>query len=116
MSRNKIGCSLPNWEPAVIITGTALFIEPGSDRTVIQQLKQFPEVTFHVQSESGTELVVNLEAEDLEGLESLCSNLKRVISEIVDITHIYINFEEEIEKIECGTIEKSRLSRTRLDQ
>jgi hypothetical protein len=83
----------------MVITGSALFIEPGSDTRVIEQLQEHPQTTFHVKSESGTELVVNLEAEDHNELENLCDELKRQIPEIVEIAHLYVNFEEEVEKL-----------------
>lgn len=83
----------------MVITGSALFIEPGSYETVLERLKEFPEVTYRVASDSLTELVVNLEAESQDALEDLCDRLKEEIPEIVDITHLYVNFEEEVEKI-----------------
>ena len=84
----------------MVITGSAILIRPGSADAVLEQLKKFPSVTFHVQSESGTELIVNLEAEGLMELENLCRELKDLMPDIIDITHIYVNFEEEIEKPE----------------
>jgi nitrate reductase NapAB chaperone NapD len=83
----------------MVITGSALFIEPASYESVLKQLKEFPEVTFQVVSDSMTELVVNLEAESQGELEDLCDRLKSQIAEILDITHMYINFEDEVEKI-----------------
>ena len=73
-------------------------IEPGSDEEVLRALEGFRQVTFQVKNESGTELVVNFEADDLEALEGICERLKGEIPQIVDITHIYVNFEEEVEK------------------
>ena len=93
----------------MVITGSALLINPGSDEAVLEKLKDFPQVTFHVKSESSTELVVNLEADDHGALDQLCDSLRRAIPEIVDIAHIYVNFEEEIEKIESGKIDKELL-------
>jgi nitrate reductase NapAB chaperone NapD len=93
----------------MVITGSALIIERGSDATVLERLKKFPEVTFHVKSESGTELVVNLEAEDHDSLERLCSKLKESIPEIIEIAHVYMNFEEEIEKIKSVKIDNATL-------
>ncbi len=86
----------------MLITGSALFVEPGSDEEVQERIKGYPEVTFQVRSESGTELVVNLEVEDHRALENLCMELKEKIPQIVEITHIYVNFEEAIEKIPGG--------------
>jgi len=83
----------------MVITGSAIYVQPGSGSTVLERLKEFPEVTFHVMSESGAEMVVNLEAEDHRALEVLCARLKEQIEEIVDITHVYVNFEDEIAKI-----------------
>jgi hypothetical protein len=83
----------------MVITGSALFIKPGSYETVLERLKEFPEVTFQVASESRTELVVNLEEENQGALEALCDWLKEAIPQIVDINHLYVNFEEEVEKM-----------------
>jgi nitrate reductase NapAB chaperone NapD len=100
----------------MVITGSALLIEPGSDALVLERLNQFPDVTFHVKSDSGTELVVNLEAEDHESLERLCSHLKEAIPEIIDIAHVYVNFEDEIEKIKSGKIDKRSLVKPKLEE
>ncbi|MBI4965405.1 MAG: chaperone NapD [Desulfomonile tiedjei] len=100
----------------MVITGSALLIKPGSHETVLERLKDFPEVTFHVKSQSGLELVVNLEAEDHEALEQLCYRLRESIPEIVDIAHVYVNFEEEIEKIESGKIDKTMLRKPKFDR
>jgi nitrate reductase NapAB chaperone NapD len=83
----------------MVITGSAILVEKGSRQRVLERLEDFPEVTFHVASESGTELVVNFEAEDHDALERLCDRLKDEIPQIVDITHLYVNFEEEVEKM-----------------
>lgn len=86
----------------MVITGSAILIEPGSDDEVLRALEGFPEVTFQVKSEAGTELVVNFEADDNEALEGICEKLKDRIPQIIDITHIYVNFEEEVEKALSG--------------
>jgi hypothetical protein len=83
----------------MVITGSALFIKPGSYEEVLERLKEFPEVTFQVASESRTELVVNLEEENQGALEALCDRLKEAIPQIVDINHLYVNFEDEVEKM-----------------
>ena len=93
----------------MVITGSALLIKPGCTEKVLTRLKDFPEVTFQVKSDSGVELVVNFEAEDHDALERLCKDLQESIPEIVDIAHVYVNFEEEIEKIESGKYDKNKL-------
>ena len=60
----------------MLITGSVILIEPAPIEKVLQALEGFPEVTFQVKSESGTELVVNFEAEDHEALEGICERLK----------------------------------------
>lgn len=95
----------------MVITGSAIFVQPGSDRLVVERLKHYPHLTFQAKSDAGTELVVNLEAEDLDELENLSCQIKNEISEIVDIAHIYVNFEEEIEKIQAGERDKRRLTK-----
>lgn len=92
----------------MVITGSALFVQAGSGKRVIERLKLYEGVTFHVSSDSETELVVNLEAEDIDELEKLCGQLKKNIREIVDITHIYVNFEEEVQKAEPGGAEEEQ--------
>ncbi|AFM26765.1 chaperone NapD [Desulfomonile tiedjei] len=87
----------------MVITGSALFIEPGSYESVLKQLEEFPQVTVQAVSDLRTELVVNLEAESQGELEDLCDRLKSQIVEILDITHMYINFEDEVEKIVSGS-------------
>lgn len=83
----------------MIITGSALFIEPHSSEVVLDKIGRFPAVTFQAMSESGKEVIVNFEAEDHEALQSICRELKTEIPEIVEIAHIYVNFEEEVEKL-----------------
>ena len=83
----------------MIITGSAIMVRPGTSNLVEQKLRAFPEVTFHGKSASGTELVVNFECEDQDELGVLCFNIRDSVPEIIDIGHIYINFEEEIEKM-----------------
>jgi nitrate reductase NapAB chaperone NapD len=100
----------------MIITGSALFVEPGTSDLVQERLAGFPEVTFHVQSASGTELVITIEAENHEVLEQLCQDLKARIPEIVEVVHLYVNFEEEIEKIQSGQIDKSTLRKPRFEE
>jgi nitrate reductase NapAB chaperone NapD len=99
----------------VVISGTALFIQPGSSASVIARLHDFPAVTFHVQSEAGTELVVTVEAHDFNALERICDDLKQGIPQIVDIAHVYVNFEDEVEKIQSGMEPSSSVSKRDFD-
>ncbi|MBM4328235.1 MAG: hypothetical protein FJ118_13855 [Deltaproteobacteria bacterium] len=81
----------------MVITGSVLFIEPGSEKPVLEALARFPEVTFQARSHSGSQLVVNLEAEDHHALDLLCARLAESIPQIVDITHLQVHFEDEID-------------------
>jgi hypothetical protein len=81
----------------MIITGSAIFIK-SPDAELIRCIRKFPGVTFQAQSDAGDEIVVNFEAENHADLEILCADLKRQFPDIIDITHIYINFEEDAEK------------------
>lgn len=83
----------------MIITGSAIMVRTGTDKVVQQKLESFPQVTLHCASNSGTDLVVTFECDDQEALEGLCTAIRNSIPEIVDIGHIYINFEDEIEKM-----------------
>ncbi len=85
----------------MIITGSALFVESGTWETVVERLKEFREVTYQARSESGAELIVNFETDDQAALEALCDRLKEAIPQVVEIAHVYVNFEEEIEKMEA---------------
>ena len=105
----------PNQVAKMIIKGSALLIQPGSEEAVLTRLKDFPAVTFHVKSESGAELVVNLEAPDTGALDDLCDELKRRIPEIVDIAHLYVNFEDEIIKLVSGNMDASSLQNPDFD-
>ena len=93
----------------MIVTGSALFTDAGMWEAVVNRLNEFPEVTYQARSDSGTELIVNFEADDHAALEALCDRLKQAIPQIVEIAHMYINFEEEIEKIEAGEMPRSSL-------
>ncbi len=83
----------------MIITGSALFVEPDKSEKVKQGLAGFPEITFHCESQSSLEMVVTIEAEGTRDLDRICSELKSRMPEIVDIAHLYVNFEDEVERI-----------------
>lgn len=87
----------------MVITGSVIMVMPGSDVVVEEKLRSFPQVTCHAKSNSGMDIIVNVEADNHHELESLCQKIKDDIPEIIDIGHVYINFEEEIQKIESGT-------------
>jgi hypothetical protein len=93
----------------MIVTGSALFIRPGSYEAVRESLGAFPEVTFYAASESHTELVVTIEAQDHSDLDRLCQDMQEKIPEIVEVAHLSINFEEEIEKIQRGQFDRASL-------
>jgi hypothetical protein len=99
----------------MVITGSILLIDQGSDDEVLKGLIDFTEVTYHVQSPEGTELVVNLEAEDQGALEELCFRLKAEIPHIVEVAHVYVNFEDEIEKIKACEAESETLFKPDFD-
>ncbi|MGC8659833.1 MAG: chaperone NapD [Desulfomonilaceae bacterium] len=87
----------------MIITGSVIMVTPGTCESVKGKLLAFPQVTFQGQSDSGIDMIVNIETDNHNELEGLCQRIKGAIPEIVDIGHIYINFEDEIEKIQTGT-------------
>lgn len=80
-------------------------VRSGTDLDVQRKLKAFPQVTFHGKSDSGMDLIVNLEADSHDELEKLCQQIKDSIPQIIDIGHICINFEDEIEKIQSATLQ-----------
>ncbi len=83
----------------MIISGAALFVLPGSFETVLAGLHRYPEVTFHARSEAGDEIVVTIEADNTHHLEFLCASIKEGIPEVVDISHVYMNMEDEVEEM-----------------
>ena len=83
----------------MVITGSAIFVNPQDSGLVTRKLSEFNQITFQVASESGSELIVNFEAENQDELDEFCRYLRAEIPEIIDIGHIYINFEEEIEQL-----------------
>lgn len=93
----------------MIITGSALFIKSESYEDVLKGLKGFPEVTFYAASDSRTELVITIEAQDHHDLERLCRQLQEHVAGIVEVAHMSVNFEEEIEKIQSGRFERESL-------
>jgi nitrate reductase NapAB chaperone NapD len=83
----------------MVITGSAIFIMPGTFDDVKKALEAFHEITYQAKSDSGTEIVVNMEVENPTELDRLCAKLKATIPHVVDITHIYMNVEEEVHKL-----------------
>lgn len=81
----------------MIITGSAIFVSPKDSEQVLQRLQEFSQITFQVASDNRSELIVNFEAKNQDELERFCENLRTDIPEIIDIGHIYINFEDEID-------------------
>jgi nitrate reductase NapAB chaperone NapD len=80
----------------VIITGSVIYVRPEDSAAVLRKLAEYPQITFHVGSDDGSELIVNFEAPTQDDLEPFCSMLKTEIPEIIDIGHVYINFEDEV--------------------
>jgi nitrate reductase NapAB chaperone NapD len=83
----------------MVITGSVILVQPASHAVVEEALKNFSFVTYHTKSEEGTDLVVNFEAESAGDLERLVNEVKAAIPEIVEINHIYVNFEDETEEM-----------------
>lgn len=81
----------------MVITGSAIFVNPRDSSHVLDRLREFPEITFHVCSNCGSELIVNFEVKDQSELDRFCSDLRTRVPEIIDIGHVYINFEEEVD-------------------
>lgn len=98
----------------MVITGSALLIKSGSLEIVLDKLKKFPGVTFYASSDTATELVVTLEAEDHQALDQLCTDLTGNIPEILNITHVYVNFEEEVEKAQTGRVDKKMFPKPKI--
>ncbi len=83
----------------MIITGSVIYVRPEDSAPVIRKLADYPQITFHVSSDDGSELIVNFEAPTQEELQPFCSMLKTQIPEIIDIGHVYINFEDEVDSL-----------------
>jgi len=83
----------------LVITGSAIFVNPRDSAHVQKRLREFPEITFHVCSKCGSELIVNFEVENQSELEGFCLGLRTRVPEIIDIGHLCINFEEEVDSL-----------------
>ncbi len=83
----------------MIITGSVIYVRPEDSASVVRRLADYPQITFHVGSDDGAELIVNFEVPTQADLRPFCSMLKTQIPEIVDIGHVYINFEDEVDSL-----------------
>jgi nitrate reductase NapAB chaperone NapD len=83
----------------MIITGSVIFIRPGTYENVVKRIAKYSEITLQAQSDIGTEIVVNFEADNLDDLERLCLRIRNELSEILDISHVYMNMEDEVEHL-----------------
>jgi nitrate reductase NapAB chaperone NapD len=109
----------------MIFTGSLLTYKSESANDVVYFLKQFSEIEIYAISEEKNGIIVVIEAKTEEELEELCSTLLKN-ENIIDIAHHYLNFEEEVEKIEKGEYvnlslkgfskSEQRRSRNKLDE
>lgn len=81
----------------MVITGSVIYVRPQDSDLVVRKFADYPQITFYVGSDDGSELIVNFEVESQEELEPFCKMLKMQIPQIVDIGHVYINFEDEVD-------------------
>lgn len=85
----------------MIFTGSLITYRSEYADEVTYFLKQFPEIDVYGISEEKNGIIVVIEASTQEELEELCNKLIQN-ENIIDIAHHYLNFEEEVEKIEKG--------------
>lgn len=83
----------------MVITGSVIYVRPQDSDPVVRKLAEYPQITFHVGSDDGSELIVNFEVQSQLELEPFCRMLKTEVPEIVDIAHVYINFEDEVDSL-----------------
>lgn len=83
----------------MVITGSVIYVRPQDSDLVVRKLADYQQITFHVGSDDGSELIVNFEVESQDKLEPFCTMLKIQIPEIIDIGHVYINFEDEVDSL-----------------
>jgi|GEM_PF-2295770 len=89
----------------LVITGSVIYVRPQDSDPVVRKLTDYPQITFHVGSDDGSELIVNFEVPSQDELEPFCQMLKTQIPEIVDIGHVYINFEDDVDSL-AGCVER----------
>ncbi len=81
----------------MVITGSVIYVSPQNSDYVVSKLGDYPQITFHVGSDDGSELIVNFELSSQAEIEPFCNMLKAHIPEIIDIGHVYVNFEDEVD-------------------
>ncbi|MEF3255575.1 MAG: chaperone NapD [Deferribacterales bacterium] len=87
----------------MIFTGSLVTYITGRLDDAINYLKKFQQLEIHTVSEDKCGIVVTLEAENEDQLEDICQRIKNHDA-IIDISHHYFNFEEEVDKIRKGEI------------
>lgn len=85
----------------MLYTGSVITFEEGKKDAVLDLLKTCPQIEIHILSEDGSNAVVSIETEDSKTLENLSDMLKQEDS-VKDISHHYMYFGEETEKLLNG--------------
>jgi len=85
----------------MIFTGSLVTFKGKSAEEIANFLKQFPQIEIFGVAEEKNGIIVVIEAHTQDEIEELCNRLLQN-ENIIDIAHHYLNFEEEVEKIEKG--------------
>lgn len=85
----------------MILTGSVITCIKGSLLEVVDFLKSFEQIDVHTFDEEKSVVVVTIEEESDSTLDELCKKLQEHPS-IIQVSHHYFNFEDEIDKINKG--------------
>ncbi|MGC8767705.1 chaperone NapD [Calditerrivibrio sp.] len=85
----------------MILVGSVVTCLKDSTNSVAEVLKDYPNIDIHAIDEKKSNILITIEEESDFKLEELCKKLQEHPF-IVQISHHYFNFEEEVDKIEKG--------------
>lgn len=85
----------------MILTGSLINFIKGSLHDVLDFLRSYPQIDIHTYDEEKSVIVVTIEEQSDTSLDDLCKQIQSHPS-IIQISHHYFNFEEEVDKIEKG--------------
>ncbi|MCX8083804.1 MAG: chaperone NapD [Calditerrivibrio sp.] len=85
----------------MIISGSVVACIEGSLKEVSDFLLEYPQIKVYAASEEKNSIIIVIEEETDAALQALCKKLQEH-PKIIQISHHYFNFEDEIDKIHQG--------------
>ncbi|ADR19777.1 chaperone NapD [Calditerrivibrio nitroreducens] len=85
----------------MILVGSIVACLKDTTHSVADVLKDYPNIDIHAIDEKKSNIVITIEEESDSKLEELCKKLQEHPC-IIQISHHYFNFEEEVDKIDKG--------------